>query len=503
MKKAFWVLPLFLLLFLLSGCGQSEQQIHSLEDLNGKTLAIYSNSQAGYTLAEEYPEINQVYLFTVSDMLLQLRQGKIDAFCMDYPTYVAMARTENDIVCLDEPVCRSYTILYFAETDRSKLLLSQFNELLARYREDGTLSALEDKWFYSDAGESDGVDFSGTDGETEISIAYATQNYPYIYLIGDEIAGYEADLLTAFCREYGYSQEINSVSWESMAAGVAVGTYEIGSGNIMYSGESTIGVIASDPISEYDVVVVVLNESAEKTGLLTKISQSFTKTFLEENRWLTILKGLGVTAALSVLAVLLGTVFGFVLYMLLRRETRLNRVLENAYLCFVRRTPAVVILMIFCYILFPGGAVPLFLISVFAFAFLFGADVLSGLTAAVSTVDAGQRRAALALGYTERQAFFRVVLPQAQRLFLPGWRNSVLALVQSTSIVGYVAVQDLTMAANLIRSRIFDPFGPLIAAAIVYFLLAWLLERLTLLLIHAVDNRRRSPEKILKGADKA
>ena len=96
----------------------------------------------------------------------------------------------------------------------------------------------------------------------------------------------------------------------------------------------------------------------------------------------------------------------------------------------------------------------------------------------VSAIDNGQYEGALALGYTDTQAFTRIIVPQAIRIILPSYRKEIVTLIKATAIVGYVTVQDLTRVSDIIRSRTYDAFFPLIVTAVIYFLLAAILTKL-------------------------
>ena len=109
------------------------------------------------------------------------------------------------------------------------------------------------------------------------------------------------------------------------------------------------------------------------------------------------------------------------------------------------------------------------------------------LKSGVGAVDKGQTEAAWALGYSDRRAFFRVVLPQALPHFFPAYKGEITATIKATAIVGYVAVQDLTKMGDIVRSRTYDAFFPLIAVAVIYFILAWLIG---LLLKLAIPSKR-------------
>lgn len=93
---------------------------------------------------------------------------------------------------------------------------------------------------------------------------------------------------------------------------------------------------------------------------------------------------------------------------------------------------------------------------------------------AVNAVDKGQLEAALALGYTEKRACRRVILPQAKKIYFPLLRNQFVLLLKETSVVGFISAMDLTHAGDVIRGRTLEAFFPLMTIAIVYFLMIWL-----------------------------
>ena len=112
----------------------------------------------------------------------------------------------------------------------------------------------------------------------------------------------------------------------------------------------------------------------------------------------------------------------------------------------------------------------------------------------IEAVPSGQMEAALAMGYTRSGAFFRIVMPQAALHFLPVYKGEVVSLIKSTSVVGYIAVQDLTKMSDIIRSRTYDALFPLITTAVIYFavaaLLGYLVSRIEL---------RLQPDRVNRG----
>ena len=103
----------------------------------------------------------------------------------------------------------------------------------------------------------------------------------------------------------------------------------------------------------------------------------------------------------------------------------------------------------------------------------------------------GQREAALALGYSENQAFLEFILPQAIKRVLPVYQSEVIALLKGTAVAGYISVQDLTKMSDIIRSRTYEAFFPLILTAVIYFLLSWGISVLLTAVMKRFDSRRK------------
>jgi polar amino acid transport system substrate-binding protein len=137
--------------------------------------------------------------------------------------------------------------------------------------------------------------------------------------------------------------------------------------------------------------------------------------------------------------------------------------------------PELVLLLILSYVIFARSGLPADMIAVIAFALFFAAGASDIYGSSLDSIPHGQTEAGLALGFTPLQTFFNIVLPQAVRRGLPLYRGQCISLLKGTSIVGYIAIQDLTRAGDVIRSRTFDAVVPLMVVTILYFLLVWLI----------------------------
>ena len=126
-----------------------------------------------------------------------------------------------------------------------------------------------------------------------------------------------------------------------------------------------------------------------------------------------------------------------------------------------------------------------------AFGINFAAYVSEMFRTGIEGVDKGQREAGIASGFTKVQTFVHIIMPQALRQVLPVYKGEFVSLVKMTSIVGYIAVEDLTKASDIIRSRTFDAFFPLIMAAVIYIFIAWLLTLVLDYVEVSIDPKKR------------
>ena len=234
------------------------------------------------------------------------------------------------------------------------------------------------------------------------------------------------------------------------------------------------------------VAVIIAYGCMLLTGC-TSLTDSFTNNLIAEERYRMILDGLQVTLLITLCATLLGTLLGgIVCWMRMSRRTWLQRT-AKIYINIMRGTPVLVLLMLMYYVVMAPINATGIVVAIVTFAMNTAAYISEMLRTAIQGIDRGQTEAGLALGYTQRQTFFKIIMPQVVRAVMPIYQGEVVSLLKGTSIVGYIAVADMTRASDLIRSRTFDAFFPLIVTAIIYFLMAWLIG----LLLQSLVQRKR------------
>ena len=209
--------------------------------------------------------------------------------------------------------------------------------------------------------------------------------------------------------------------------------------------------------------------------IFQRIADSFVKNMIVEDRYMLILQGLLTTVLITVLASILGTILGGLVCWMKMRGGKVLRKTANVYVNVMRGTPVLVLLMIMYYIILAPVIESAVIVAVITFSMNASAYICEMLRSGIESLDKGQTEAGLILGFNRKQTFFRIVFPQVARKIKPVYYGELISLLKNTSIVGYIAVLDMTKASDLIRSRTFDAFFPLIIVAILYFILAWLI----------------------------
>ena len=361
------------------------------------------------------------------------------------------------------------------------------------------MDELYDYWIADFDPETDTCDITGFTGENgTLSVAVEGGYEPFSFVSNGHLAGYDVDFVCRFCRAYGYTPQFFEVPFEAIAPGVETGKYDLGM-NIVVSEERNETGTLSDVYYTTPIRLVVLGEDTSEIGFFQSLKNSFYKTFIRENRWKLFVQGAGVTILITLASIAFGTILGFAVFMLCRHGNKVANGITNFFMWLIHGMPTVLLLMILYYIVFGSTRLSGLWVSVVGFTLMFAIAMIEMLRVGYNAVGKGQFEASTALGYSDSQSFFRILLPQAAQHFLPLYRNEVVTLIKETSVVGYIAVLDLTKISDLIRSRTYEAFFPLILTAIIYFVIAALMTKVVKVIEKRINPRRRSQEKILKG----
>lgn len=226
---------------------------------------------------------------------------------------------------------------------------------------------------------------------------------------------------------------------------------------------------------------------------MQELKSSFILNFIEDKRWRYITDGLKITLLVTVFAVLIGVVLGFLIAIVRTTHDKTGKLkilntICKVYLTVIRGTPVVVQLMIIYFIIFGSVDISKVLVAIIAFGINSGAYVAEIFRSGIMSIDNGQFEAGRSLGFNYAQTMMYIIMPQAFKNVLPTLCNEFISLLKETSVSGYIALQDLTKGGDIIRSRTYDAFMPLIAVALIYLAMVMIFTKLVSLLERRLRN---------------
>ena len=227
--------------------------------------------------------------------------------------------------------------------------------------------------------------------------------------------------------------------------------------------------------------------------MLQSLQDRFYINFIKKDRWVYIVDGLETTLLVTFFAVLIGIVLGFLVAAV--RSTydktgklKILNILCQIYLTVIRGTPVVVQLLIIYFVIFGSVNIEKVPVAIMAFGLNSGAYVAEIFRSGIMSIDAGQFEEGRSLGFNYVQTMRYIIMPQAFKNVLPALGNEFIVLLKETSVAGYIALQDLTKGGDIIRSRTYDAFMPLIAVALIYLAMVLIFTKLVNMLERRLRN---------------
>lgn len=456
----------------------SLEVINTLDDLKGKNIGVQSGTTYDIFLKEKVDNPNIKYFGLVSDMLSSLDSNNISAFIVDKKVADGIiSEYSGEYKILESIKNTSHGITIPKDKENSIKLYSELNEYIKKIKNNNTLDEINDIWI-GDDNTLKIVNKEGLTGENGV-LTFAVSSSvgaPFVYLKNDELIGCDIDLIYRFAREYGYDIKIEDYSIDGLFTAINTSQCDIGSAGICITDEREKTMLFTEPYYQSDCVAIVKNTITELSenengGFFDSVIESFDKTFIKEDRWKMFVSGILTTIYVTLVSIVLGTLLGFVIYMLYRNAGSFIKTVMDAINSIIKKTPIVVLLMILYYIVFGSLGISGRTVSVIGLTIIFTNGVKNLIVMGVSSIDKSQYDAALALGYSKNKAFIRMILPQAIINVISGYKNEIINLIKDSSIVGYIAVQDLTKVGDIVRSRTYEAFFPLITTAIIYYII--------------------------------
>ena len=454
----------------------------SAADIKDKRIGVLLGSAHDTYATKNYPNAKILQYRTAADIALAVRTGKVDAALYDEEPLRDILRDDASLGILGESLFSFSVGVGFNKN--SQELRQSFNRFLAGIRQNGVYDDMVNRWIRKREVRMPEIPRAQSSGV--IVAGVSTGGAPFTFVQDNQLLGFDIELARRFASQLGKDVKFSDMEFGGLIAAVASNKVDMIAASIYITGERQQQIDFSDPYYEMGNRVFALKSNIagydvqsgaghSTRSFLSSLANSFRSNILEENRYLLIWDGLKTTAILSISATIFGTLLGAVVCaMRMSSIGFLNRT-ARIYISILRGTPVLVLLMLIFYVVFASVDINPVLVAVIAFGMNFAAYVSEIFRTGIEGVDKGQSEAGIAMGFSRVQTFLHVVLPQTVRRILPVYKGEFISLVKMTSIVGYIAVQDLTKASDIIRSRTFDAFFPLIMVALLYFGISWLL----------------------------
>lgn len=454
------------------------QEIRTEKDLEGKVVGTLTGCcfEIDYAGRSDFRLVRQP---TLSDLITSLRKGRIDAILYDE-------------VCLSDTLLRKNGLKLafrteknypcaFACTKANLDLVNKFNEFLTKLKSSGELEDIVDKWMkatdYTNLEMPDIHNDSLTGIPLVVGTSYTTA--PISFMVGNEWRGLEIEILNRFGEYIGRPVHYRLFTFSALVPALQAGKIDM-AGGVLFVTEERQKTLALTDIYYYAHGGFFVRDLSAKTDGeahdFSEFKESFNKNLIVENRWVFLARGLKVTLKITLLSMLFGSMLGTGLLAMRRSQRSWLNKTAKAYSLILRGIPMVVLLMILFYIVLVGLSG--IWVAVVAFTMTFASSFATIMDNAIQAVGNQQREAGEAMGFSRAQIFRYIIGPQALKRALPQFKGEAIALIKNTSVVGYVAIQDLACACDMIRARTFEAFFPLLFITIIYFILAWLMSKL-------------------------
>lgn len=478
------IILFFLLAFTLifSGCTEkqntandSQQKITSANDLKGKTVAVISGALQDVVYSDLFGN-DIMRIQTAPEVLAACESGQADFCMMDSVHFIGAKAEERGVhYCFTDTLGGNVGVAF---NKNSTLLCETYNEWLSKAKEEGLMQEIINRWTKGDVANAHMPELGPAPVGEPLRIGITT-DFPFAFVQDGNWTGLEVEMAERWGRSIGRPVDLQVLDFSALIASLETNRTDAICAFMYITPERQEQVLFSEPYySSHTVVFQHRGNATVSSWGWSGIKQRFNDNIIKEDRWKLLFEGLWETVVISFWAIIFGTLIGgFVCWMRMSRSRILSSI-AKVFVDFIRGIPILVFLMILFYIVFASTPLTARWVAIIAFAINFGAYVSEMFRTGIQSIDKGQTEAGLALGFTKVATFFTFIVPQALKHIIPVYKGEVISIIKSTSVVGYIAIQDLTKVSDIIRSRTFDAFFPLIIVSIIYLFLAWFIGKL-------------------------
>lgn len=468
--------------------ASSDDKIESVDDFDNKNITIgVVDGFIFEDLAKKHHLSAKLRHFSDRESAYRaLRNDEIDGVIDDDAVIRSIMRSTDVFYMTDGYLEKSDYSFIFTPNDRGTGLSEKFNEYINSLKSDGVLEELDEKWFgdRTDNKKSDDLplvaDESSTNENSSKIIRLAVSDdgsIPFCYMSAGKPVGYDIDIIIGFCNKYGYKISLVETDFADMQSGVADGRYDLGCGGITVTEKRKKDFVFCEPVYSGGVSICVHREEGINRTLqnnettINRVTRHIRKTFVEGKRYLIFVRGICVTLIVSLVAVLLGLPFGFLLYRGTKRGPLIIKGMCRTLLWLVQGVPAIMIIMSLYYAFYRNMYIGSILASITGFIFAFAEMCYRNIDRNAKRVDEGKFAEEYRLEFFDDIHFIKGLFKAAGNDVVEDFRDHVVIIVKASSVIGYVAAQDMVKAFDVIRVQSLETVTPLIATTLVYMVI--------------------------------
>lgn len=462
---------------------KNDKLLNSIEDIKNKKIGVLLGSVHDTYAHKNYPNATVMQYKSPSDLLLGVKTEKVEVGLFVNELLIDRLREDPSLGFVGDTL-EVHPVAYGFNKNNPELR-QKFNAFFKQLKDSGTYADMIDRWVKQGSTSMPKIDTPNINGELRVGHV-SDSGMPFVAVKDNEPIGLNIELTKRFAASQGMSVRFDDMEFGSIIPALITGKIDFIGMTVMITEERKTKIDFADPFYEIGMRAFALKKNiaaysqsdtkaADEPGFFEGVVNSFNSNIIQEKRYLLLWDGLKTTVTISILATLFGTLLGSVICFLRMSSNKLLNIPAKIYISILRGTPVLVILMLIFYVVFGSVNINPIFVATIAFGMNFGAYAAEIFRSGIEGIEKGQMEAGIAMGFNKLKTFIYVILPQTIRRILPIYKGEFISLVKMTSIVGYIAVQDLTKASDIIRSRTFDAFFPLIMIAILYFLISWVL----------------------------
>ena len=481
MKKK--LLCLIVFIFLLGGCSTTwdsnpnKDVISGVGDLPGKSIGVQLGTAEDLS-ASQIEDATIVEYNSPYDAIQALSQDKLDCVIINEQAAAAFVEKDASLRILEEAFGYEEAAICVAKDNDD--LTMKLNEIITEIKNDGTLQNIMN--YYLDdnyTGERYVSDDSIQRNNGTLIVATNAEFEPYEYIEKGEYVGIDMDISRVLADRLGMELEIENMQFASIINAVTSGKADIGVAGMAVTEERAKSVNFTVPIYNGAKQVILVHDGSY--DLTETILNRLYDNFIVDDRYKSLLSGLGITLLITLFAGVIGLALGLLIAFVRYTHDKLHimhigNFISQVYLVVVRGTPSVIQLLIIYYVIFASVSINKVVIASLAFGLNSAAYVAEVIRSGWNSVDNGQYEAGRSMGFSYFETMRLFILPQAFKNIVPTLGNEFIVLLKETAISGYIGIFDLTRAGDYIRSRTYEALLPLVTVALIYLIIVMIMS---------------------------